>query len=78
MVIKSLSGNSEEQSANSHQRSWLQLRMSRISLAAKHIRELKITTATMAPGTSLNKRFNEKHNGSAGALEVFVHFFAVL
>ena len=31
-------------------------------------REFKIATTATATGTSLNKRFNEKNNGSARAL----------
>ena len=42
------------------------------------IREFKITTTATATGTSLNKRFNEQNNGSARALQLFVHFFPVL
>ena len=42
------------------------------------IREFKITTTATATGTPLNKKFNEQNNGSARALLLFVHFFAVL
>ena len=42
------------------------------------IRELKQTSTAAATGTSLNKRFNEQNNGSARALQLLVHFVAVL
>ena len=41
-------------------------------------RELKQTTTATATGTLLNKRFNEQNNSCARALQIFVHFVAVL
>ena len=58
---------------------WVQLVLLIQWIKLKHVRELKQTTLAAATKRSLSKTVNnEQNNGCAGAIEVFVHFEAVL